>query len=105
VINALFFLQVAHIVDSGQISEPIRVERGVRQGDPLSPLLYVLAINPLIETIIQNIRGIPISDTNFKIAAYADDLSIGISSLLDWSTLLKIFSDYEKASNAVINKH
>ncbi|CAG8758830.1 207_t:CDS:2, partial [Gigaspora rosea] len=80
----VFLTRVAHIVDSGQISEPIRVER---------------------ETIIQNIRSIPISDTNFKIAAYADDLSIGISSPPDWSTLLKIFSDYEKASNAAINKH
>ncbi|CAG8806171.1 4232_t:CDS:2, partial [Gigaspora rosea] len=77
VVNALFSSQVVHIVDSVQISEPIRVERG----------------------------GIPISVTNVKIVAYADDLSIGISSPSDWSTLLKIFSDYEKASNAVINKH
>ncbi|CAG8777732.1 12097_t:CDS:2, partial [Gigaspora rosea] len=39
IIKNLFKLQTAHIADSNLISEPIRVERGVRQGDTLSPLL------------------------------------------------------------------
>ncbi|CAG8603075.1 13816_t:CDS:1 [Ambispora leptoticha] len=104
VISSLFATQKAHIVDAGLISEPFRVERGVRQGDPLSPLLYILAINPLIQAINQNIKGIQVNNSTFKIAAYADDLSVGISSPSDWSKLLEILAKYEKASNAIINK-
>ncbi|CAG8592421.1 859_t:CDS:1, partial [Ambispora leptoticha] len=37
-------------------------------------------------------------------AAYADELSIGIGFPLDWSNLLEIFIQYEKASNTKINK-
>ncbi|CAG8675751.1 2215_t:CDS:2, partial [Ambispora leptoticha] len=66
IISSLFTTQKAHIIDSGMISEPFRVERGI--------------------------------------AAYADDLSIGISSPSDWSKLLEILTKYERASNAVINK-
>ncbi|CAG8577902.1 13466_t:CDS:2 [Ambispora leptoticha] len=84
--------QKAHIVDSSFISEAFRVERGVRQGDPLSPLLYVLAINLLIQAINQNIKGISVNSSIFKVAAYADDL------------LIEVLSLYEQATNALVNK-
>ena len=53
---------------------------------------------------MQNIKDILVNDHNFKIAAYADDLSIGIGSSLDWTTLHEILNKYELASNASINK-
>ena len=104
IISSLFATHRAHIVDKGRISSPFRVERGVRQGDPLSPLLYVLAINPLIHSINLNIRGIPVKNFHFKISAYADDLSIGIGSVSDWANLNETLKKYEEASNASINK-
>jgi hypothetical protein len=103
-VKNLFNRQEAHIVDSGHISNSFRVERGVRQGDPLSPLLYVLAFEPLLSMLDNKITGIKIGDQSFKCAAYADDLTIGISSCSDWTTVLDLFSKYEKASNARINK-
>jgi len=63
-----------------------------------------LAINPLIQAIHDNIRGIHLQGLSFKIAVYADDLTIGIRSLSDWSTLMDILQKYEIASNSRINK-
>ncbi|CAG8587178.1 1145_t:CDS:1, partial [Ambispora leptoticha] len=104
IVSSLLATQKAHIVDSGFISEAFRVERGVRQGDPLSPLLYVIAINPLIQAIDQNIKGIPVNGSSFRVAAYADDLSIGIGQVSDWNKLQETLLLYEQASNAQVNK-
>ncbi len=45
---------------NGQCSKFFRVERGVRQGDSLSPVLFALSIEPLAEAIRKNtgIQGI-----------------------------------------------
>ncbi|CAG8744394.1 5155_t:CDS:2, partial [Ambispora leptoticha] len=80
------YQQEAHIVDSGELSSPFRVERGVRQGDLLSPLLYTLAFEPLLITIESKIRGIPVQKQHFKTVAYADNLTIGIGCPSDWNT-------------------
>jgi exonuclease III len=104
VIKNLFANQEAHILDSGQLSKSFRVERGVRQGDPISPLLYILAFEPLLLGLKNNLQGIKLGQQFFKITAYADDLTIGIGSLSDWNHTSRLLEIYEKASNAKINK-
>jgi len=103
-VNALFLSQQAYVTDTGLVSEPFKVERGVRQGDPLSPLLYTLAIEPLLRRLHDSINGINIKNQEFKIAAYADDLTIGIGSQDDWLKFMEATKVYEAASNAKVNK-
>ncbi|CAG8740397.1 14212_t:CDS:1, partial [Ambispora leptoticha] len=100
IVNTLFSTQQAHITASGKISEPFKVERGVRQGDPLSPLLYIIAFNSLLVALQQNIQGININNYVFKLAAYADDLTVRFSSTTDWDSFTNTINKYEKASNA-----
>ena len=54
----------------------LTLERGVRQGDPLSPYLFVIAVETLAIAIRQNseIKGIYIGDEQeTKLLHYADD--------------------------------
>ena len=103
-VKNLFTNQEAHILETGELSKAFRIERGVRQGDPLSPLLYILAFEPLLLNLKNNLQGIKLGHQSFKLIAYADDLTIGISSLSDWEYTFKLLETYEQASNAKINK-
>lgn len=49
------------------LCEPISIKSGVRQGCPLSPILFVLAINPLLRSA-EEATGVPL--------AYIDDVAI-----------------------------
>ena len=63
-----------------------------------------MAINPLLLAISQNPRGILVNNISFKVAAYADDIMIGIGSVSDWTKLRDILGIFEKASNFKVNK-
>ena len=58
-------------------SEPFKFKKGIFQGDPLSPLIFLMCFNPMIEFLSQNDSyGYNLNGTNFITAPYADDFCL-----------------------------
>jgi Reverse transcriptase (RNA-dependent DNA polymerase) len=64
----------SQVLVNGFLSKEISIKKSVRQGCPLSMVLFVLYIEPLLRAIDNEIEGVELGATNFKSLAYADDV-------------------------------
>ena len=85
------------VIQNGHMSSFFKLGRGCRQGDPLSPYIFLLCaeILGIMMRNNKNIKGIEIFDKEFKISHYADDTSVFINgsekSLRESLKVLNIF--------------
>ena len=94
------------ILNNGWSSNFFKLERGVRQGCPLSPYLFILCVEILAETIRQNknIKGIKINEQEVKISQYADDTTLILDrSPASLTTSLQILDFFSEISGLRLN--
>ena len=90
---------------NGHYTNPIFLKRGLRQGCPLSPTLYVLIIEifALQLRTNPNIIGFKIGGDKIISMHYADDATIIIKQNQCFKEVIKEIQDYEQASGAKVN--
>ena len=105
----LFYHRVQSSVNvNGYLSPFISLSRGVRQGCPLSPLLYVLVSEVLAANIRSNPRipglCLPNSTVVSPISQYADDTSLICTSDGAIKAVFETYASFEEASGAKLNQ-
>ena len=79
-IQTMYNNREARLSINGDLSNAFPLERGVLQGDPLSPMLFILACSPLYAKLreARQAHGIPIPNDNPAPVAcfYADDTNL-----------------------------
>ena len=98
--NLLYRNQKVSIHINNRIAGHYTIKNGVKQGDALSCILFILAVEPLLRNINgdDNIMGLKIKDNPIpKALAYADDVACIIHP--DQNNLQRIFDHYQSMTN------
>ena len=95
------------VLNNGWLSAKIKLDRGVRQGCPLSPLLYCLVAETLGQAIRRDdsIRGIPIPGVNkqSKVSQYADDTTLILADIYSITQSFNLINIFERGSGSRLN--
>ena len=72
--TVLYRISCSCVTNNGFFSEFFKISRSCRQGDPLSPYLFILAVEPLATSIKNNdkIVGLEVNTKQIKMGQYAD---------------------------------
>lgn len=83
----------------------INISRGIRQGCPISPKLFILCTQILAYLVVNNqeFKGINIFDYEFRISQFADDTVFFLKDKSVVCKALNIISLFSKASGLNIN--
>ncbi len=81
------------------------IHRGIRQGCPVSPFLFLLVTQILYLMVNQNkvFKGIRIHDKEIKISQYADDTTLFLKDQSEVPKALEIIKDFSQVSGLSVN--
>ena len=108
-INMMYHNPQAVVQVNGRRSRAFAIERSVRQGCPLSPLLYVFVLEPLLRRLRDGgvnpaLRGVPFAGSfTARVSAFADDITVFASCRQDIEAVKKAVGEYERIAGAKVN--
>ena len=78
------------VLNNGFTTGPFLLGRGVRQGDPLSPYLFILALETLAIKIREDfsVQGLKIGEEMIKLSLFADDMTCLIKDNTSYTIVL-----------------
>ena len=85
------------------LTDPIMVLFSIRQGDPLSMLLYIIYIEPLLMMIKRMTKGLSVSFVQQRDEDYCDDINFVGENVSDLIIIEEIFSNFENCSGAILS--
>ena len=105
-LNLFYCRPESCVLNNGWASDFFEIQRGVRQGCPLSPYLFVLSVEVLAKAIRENknIKGIFVNGKEIKLSQYADDTTLILDGTKEsLRASLKTLDEFYEVSGLKLN--
>ena len=88
------------VTNNGYHSKFFQISRGIRQGCPISALLFILVVEVMANSIRKNdrIKGIQLNDKTIKISQLVDDTTLLVQDIESVKIVLGFLSDFSTYS-------
>ncbi len=104
VIKQLLSGSTTKVQVNGVLGEPVNITRGTKQGDPISPVLFVIGLELLNRALINsNCNGFQFGASRTVASLFADDTALLCKDTTDLHKLLDIIRKFTVASGLKLN--
>ena len=104
-----FIQKSARVKNNGWLSDTFNLNRGIRQGCPVSALLFIIVVETLALNIKSDnrIEGIKLNiqqhEREIKIAQYADDTVLFLNNYRSMDTAIETVKNFSKVAGLSLN--
>lgn len=106
IIKALYAEAHTKIILNREVSTSFKMQRGIRQGDPLSCLLFNVAIESLVQMLRNSLlKGLNINNmvNHLIMTLFVDDITVYLAEDNKFKDLKALLTDWCKASKTRFN--
>lgn len=104
VVSSLLTSSYTRLKINNKISEKsICIEKGTKQGDVISPLLFLLFIAPCLWKLEKTCKGVEINNIKLKVAAIMDDVVLATDNIEDGKNMINIMKEFSAITGIKIN--
>uniref|UniRef100_A0A670JIK0 Reverse transcriptase domain-containing protein n=1 Tax=Podarcis muralis TaxID=64176 RepID=A0A670JIK0_PODMU len=106
-IGAIYSEQKAKLIVNNVITEEFNIEKGTRQGCPISPLLFISVLEVLLNMIRRDqlVKGVQVGAKQYKLRAFADDLVLTLQEPeASTKRVLELIQEFGQVAGFKLNK-
>jgi hypothetical protein len=103
VLRAMYTGAGSRLLVNGVLTQSFPVLRSVRQGCPLSMVLFSVVLAPLLQYLERRLQGLSLANACLKVSSYADDAYYILRSAEEATVVHGALEDFGHVSGLVVN--